>query len=121
MKHTYTSHKDPTHGGGTAPRHAHMALQTRAAGEPDWLLAIPEGSHLFFIEDPTKPDTILEVILEKVEFENHIFKGIRAVAYSKSTKTTRRLYLTAAWTGKHVSALDQASNQAADYLEGKDD
>lgn len=107
MKTGYSSHRDDTRGGGTAPAKAHLALQTGAIGDPAGLLAIPPGAHLFIIEDPRRADTIIEVILEKVEFENHVFKGLRCVAYSKSDKTTRRLYLTAAWTGKHVSGLDE--------------
>ncbi len=116
----YTSHRDDKKGGGDAPVRAHMALQTSAIGDPHGLLAIPEGAHLFFIEDPRRADTIIEVILEKVEFENHVFKGIRCLAYSKSLKTTRRLYLTAAWTGKHVSALDKDTEQVKKQMGDED-
>lgn len=103
LKHAYTSHRNDTKGGAEAPVYAHMAH-----GAMDNLCPIPNGAHMFFIEDPRRADTIIEAIVEKVEYENHVFKGIRLVAYSKSWKTTRRLYLTAAWSGQHVSALDES-------------
>lgn len=112
----YTSHRDDEHGGGKAPTTAHLALQTAKVGEPDALLPIPEGSHLFFIENPRKADTIVECILEKVIFDNHILKEIRLVAYSKSWKTTRRLHLTAAWSGQHVSALNEEGDKTDAHL-----
>lgn len=108
----YVSHRDDTHQGGKAPIQAHMGLQTGRIGDPDGILGIPPGSHVFFIEDPRQADTIIECILEKVIFEDHKLKGITLIAYSKSMKTTRRLHLTAVWTGQHVSALDDPANEA---------
>jgi hypothetical protein len=102
----YTSHRDDTKQGGQAPSQPHLALQTGAIGDPDGLLAIPPGAHLFFIENPRRADTIIEVIMEKVVFENHVFKGIRCVAYTKNAKSTRRLTLTAAWEGEYKSGLN---------------
>lgn len=107
----YHSHRDDTKQGGTAPDHAHMALQTGAIGDPEGLLAIPPGAHLFFIKDPRRASTIIECILEKVVFENDQLKEVRLVAYSRDAKTTRRLHLTAAWSGQHVSALDEKKNE----------
>lgn len=122
IKTPYTSHRDDTHDGGKAPTKAHMALQTGKIGDPAGLLAIPPGAHLFFIEDPRRADTIIECILEKVVFENHHLKEIRLVAYTRSTKSTRRLHLTAAWSGEYRSALDedkQAAEAAMRKLEGE--
>lgn len=122
MKPLYHSHRDDTHQGGLAPISAHLALQTGKVGDPDGILAIPPGAHLFFIEDPRKASTIIECILEKVIFENGHLKEIRLIAYSKDTRTTRRLHLTAAWSGAHKSALDDTRNDAAvqTKLDGKD-
>lgn len=106
MKTSYTSHRDDTKGGGKAPIQAHLAT-----GPIDDLTPIPKGAYLYFIEDPRRADTIIQCIVEKVEFENHHLKGVRLVAYSKSWKTTRRLYLTAAWSGEHVSGLDEDQKQ----------
>lgn len=102
----YTSHRDDTKQGGAAPNQAHLALQTGAIGDPAGLLAIPPGAHLFIIENPRRADTIIEVIVSRVVFDNHVFKGIECVAYTKNAKSTRRLFLTAAWDGEYKSALN---------------
>lgn len=119
MKTIYSSHRNDQKSGGDAPTKAHMALQTGAIGDPAGILAIPEGSHLFFIEDPRRADTVIEVILEKVVFDNHHLKEVRMVAFSKSWKTTRRLHLTAAWSGKHVSGLDEQQAQTDQQLQAQ--
>lgn len=101
------------HGEQEAPHRAHMALQTGAIdGDPESLIAIPEGSHLFFIEDPRYAQTIIEVILEKVIYENHIFKGIRCYARGSDGKT-RKLHMMAAWTGEFKS-MTESAHKAAD-------
>lgn len=102
----YTSHRNDEKSGGTAPSQAHMALQTGKVGEPDALLPIPVGAHLFFISDPRRADGITEVILEKVVFENYALKEVRFVAFTRSDKSTRRLTLKAVWEGKYKSGLE---------------
>ncbi len=102
----YTSHRNDEKSGGAAPTQAHMALLTGAMGDPDAILPIPEGAHLFFISDPRRADGVTEMILEKVVFVNNVLKEVRLVAYTRSTKSTRRLRLTATWEGQYSSALD---------------
>ncbi len=114
------SHRNDTHSGGEAPRFAHLAHGTLDELTP---ITGQKGDHLFIIEDPKYAASILEVIIEKVVFENHIFKGIRCVAYSRSLNSTRRLFLTAAWEGDYKSALDSENKkveQQMDKLGGKD-
>ena len=102
----YHSHRNDERSGGEAPTQAHLALQTGQIGEPDALLPIPPGAHLFFISDPRRADGITECILEKVVYENHVLKEIRLVAYTRSTKSTRRLRLVANWEGEYKSGLN---------------
>lgn len=108
------THRNDTHGGGEAPRFAHLAH-----GTIDELCPITgkAGDHLFIIEDPKYAASIIEVIIEKVIFENHIFKGIRCVAYSKAQNSTRRLFLTAAWEGDYKSALDQENTKVEGQMD----
>ena len=107
FKPLYHSHRNDELSGGTAPTLAHMALQTGRIGDPDALLAIPNGSHLFFVSDPRRADGIVECILEKLVYENHVLKEIRLVAFTRSTKSTRRLTLKAIWSGEYKSGLEQ--------------
>lgn len=101
-------------GEGRAPMQAHMALQTGSLdGDPDSLLAIPKGATLFFIEDPKIPHTIIQCVLHKVVYENHQFKGLELYAVTSSDKSTRKLYLTAAWVGEFRSSTE-AAHKAAD-------
>ena len=102
----YHSHRNDEKDGGEAPTQAHMALLTGLIGDPDALLRIPEGSHLFFISNPRRADGITEVILEKVVFENYALKELRFVAFTRNTKSTRRLTLKAVWEGEYKSGLD---------------
>lgn len=106
MKTGYNSHKDDTHGGGEAPRKPHLALKCGNFGDPDSLLAIPPGATIYVIEDPRYAESQLCLILEKVEYENHVFKGLRFRVAHAGPGSTRRLYLTAAWRGEYKSALD---------------
>lgn len=108
------SHRNDTHGGGEAPRHAHLAHGKIAELCP---IGAHQGDHLFIIEDPKYAASIIEVIVEKVIFENHIFKGIRCVAYSQATNSTRRLFLTAAWEGDYRSALDQQNTKVEKQMD----
>jgi len=91
----YHSHRNDQHSGGAAPTQAHMALLTGQLGDPDALLPIPEGAHLFFISDPRRADGITECIVSKVVYKDQLLKEIRLVAFTRSTKSTRRLTLKA--------------------------
>ncbi len=115
----YHSHRNDEHSGGEAPTQAHMALQTGKIGDPDALLAIPEGAHIFFISDPRRADGITECILQKVVYENYILKEIRLVAFSRSAKSTRRLVLRATWDGEYKSGLENDHAALDKKLEGK--
>jgi hypothetical protein len=115
----YHSHRNDEMSGGTAPTQAHMALQTRAIGEPDALLPIPIGSHLFFISDPRRADGVTEMILEKVVFENGALKEVRLVAFTRSTKSTRRLSLKANWAGEYKSGLENDQSKLGEVLDKK--
>lgn len=112
----YSSHRNDEHSGQAAPTTAHMALQTGAVGDASGILAIPEGSHLFFIEDPRRADGIIEVILEKVVFKNHTLKEVRLVAYTRSTKSTRKLRLRADWEGRYESGLEGDQKKAGERM-----
>lgn len=114
IRKTIVSHRDDKRGGGEAPVYAHLAH-----GPIDNLcpIAARPGDHLFIIEDPRYAASILEVIVEKVIFENHLFKGIRCVAYSKHMGTKRRLFLTAAWEGDYKSALDQENEKVTQQMD----
>lgn len=112
MKTVYSSHRDDARGGDKAPITAHMAT-----GPIDDLTPIPRGAYLYFIEDPTRADTIIQCIVDKVTFKDHKLATIRLVAFSKSWKTTRVLRLTATWEGKHVSGLDEEQKQVDKVLE----
>jgi hypothetical protein len=46
-----------------APEGAHLAVVTSATGEA---LAVPVGATIFLVEDPTRPDKIIPMILTKV-------------------------------------------------------
>lgn len=116
----YISHRDDTHQGGTAPTHAHMALQTGKVGDPAGILQIPEGSHIFIIENPRKANTIFELILEKVVFDNGVPKELRFVAYTKNWKSTRRVVFHANWMGEYQSGLDADQQGAKARMEGRD-
>lgn len=109
VKPFYHSHRNDQHSGGEAPSMAHMALQTKAMDgdfDPDALLPIPPGAHLFFISDPRRADGIYEMILEKVVFENNALKEVRLVAFTKDRTSTRRLTLKANWGGTYKSGLE---------------
>lgn len=108
----YGSQRNDQRSGGNAPTQAHMALQTGQVGDADGLLAIPPGAHVFFISDPRRADGVTECILEKVVFENQVLKEVRLVAYTRNTKSTRRLTLRATWEGDYKSAVnpDQQGN-----------
>lgn len=120
IKFPYHSHRNDQHSGDKAPVTAHMALKTGALNDPSAILPIPVGSHLFFIEDPRRANTIIEVILKKVIYENHVFKGIEAVAMSGNWASTRRLFLTAAWDGEYKSALTKDEHAIQAKLDGKE-
>lgn len=118
FKPLYHSHRNDTKSGGEASTQAHMGLLTGRIGiDPDAILGIPPGSHLFFISDPRRADGITEMILEKVVFENHVLKEVRLVAYTRSTKSTRRLRLVANWEGVYKSGLEQDQGEAVKKLE----
>lgn len=124
MKPVYSSHRDDQHGGGQAPTKAHMALQTGQVGDADGILAIPPGAHLFFISDPRRADGIMECILEKLVFDGVVLKEIRLVAYTRNTRSTRRLRLVANWEGKYESLTkDMVKDGQAhmDETDGKDE
>lgn len=108
----YISHRDDTKQGGEAPLQPHLGLLTG----PGEITAIPVGAHIFAIENPRRADTITEYLLEKVIYKDHVLTEIRLVAYSKSTKTTRRLRLIASYDGEHVSPLDAETQKAEEQF-----
>ena len=113
----YHSHRDDTKQGGTAPEQAHMALLTGRIGDPDALLAIPKGSHIFFISDPRRADGVQEWILEKVVYNGQVLKELRLVAYSRSTQSTRRMRLVANYEGDYRSGLEAEQGRMVKMLE----
>lgn len=117
----YTSHRNDQKSGGEAPTQAHMALLTGRIGiDPDAILPIPPGSHLYFISDPRRADGITEMILEKVVYENHVLKEVRLVAFTRSTQSTRRLSLKAVWGGDYKSGLEGSQGQAEKVIEDEE-
>ena len=117
----YQSHRDDQRQGGTAPTQAHMALLTGQLGDPDALLAIPEGTHLFFISDPRRADGVTEAILQKVVYDNYVLKEIRLVAYSRDRNSTRVLILRANWEGQYKSAVTKELADTQKMLDSSND
>lgn len=104
----YGSQRNDNRSGGDAPIEAHLALLTQPMKgdfDPDALLPIPPGAHVFFISDPRRADGVTECILQKVIYEGSLLKEIRLVAYTRSTKSTRILRLMANWEGKYESGV----------------
>lgn len=107
----YHSHNKTAHDEVAAPREPHLALLIDDGTGPA-MVALPIGSMLCIVTDPTKIDGIIPLVLAKVHKEHLDF-----FAYTRNKKSTRAVRFKADWQGKYKSVMDYHSGNSQAALD----
>lgn len=89
--------------GVKAPKKAHLAIMHGDTGMWD---GIPVGTKIAIIEDPTRSDGIIPLILVGVSKKHLDF-----LAYSSDGSSKRHVRFTANWSGEHTSPTAKAEKR----------
>lgn len=107
----YNSHNRTAHDEVAAPKEPHLAVLIDDGTGPA-LVALPKGTMLCIVTDPSKIDGIIPLALAGVDKKHLDF-----MAYTRNRKSTRAVRFKADWQGVYASQLNYNPGNSKEALD----